>query len=369
MLVLFFWKEVKNIFRKDILNWLKECDGVLLAKPESMRSFCGYTGEGFVLFDKKDCYIITDSRYQIQAGEQAPDAVVLIISGQKGHFQIIRELVLKSGVKKVAFEDDYWTVSAFESLRKIVPDLQFLTVGDSLTRWRMKKDSQEIEKIRCAAGIADKAFSEALVFLHEGITEREAAWKLEQSLRNNGAEALSFDTIMAFGENGAKPHAIPGERPLKNGDMIVMDFGCKYKGYCSDMTRTVAWGSVDEKAQKVYGIVLDAQLAALRAIKPGITGEEVDMIAREIITQNGYGAYFGHGLGHGVGLEIHELPRLAQGQIGRIVLEPGHVVTDEPGIYLPGEFGVRIEDLCLVTDNGVEVLSNSSKELIVIQHS
>ena len=135
------------------------------------------------------------------------------------------------------------------------------------------------------------------------------------------------------------------------------------------MTRTVAWGSVDEKAQKVYGIVLDAQLAALRAIKPGITGEEVDMIAREIITQNGYGAYFGHGLGHGVGLEIHELPRLAQGQIGRIVLEPGHVVTDEPGIYLPGEFGVRIEDLCLVTDNGVEVLSNSSKELIVIQHS
>ena len=352
--------------RDNLFDYAK-ADAVVLASAASMRAYCGYTGEGYiVVFQNGDAVIVTDSRYTIQAGEQAPCAKVMVLEAGQTHAQLIADAVFSHRVKTLGFEDETWTVAEYTLLCDLCTDVRMIPLGDSLVRWRMKKSESELSRIRRAAKIADEAFSDALGFLQIGMTEREAAWRLEQAMRNRGADALSFDTIVAAGENGAKPHAVPGDRTLQNGDLVVMDFGCVVEGYCSDMTRTVAMGSVGEKQQKIYDIVLRAQQSAVDALCAGKTGVQMDKVARDIIEQAGYGDFFGHGLGHGVGLEIHELPRLTRTVAGNTVLEAGHVVSVEPGIYLPDEFGVRIEDLCLVKEHGCEILSHSPKNLIVL---
>ena len=228
----------------------------------------------------------------------------------------------------------------------------------------MIKTEQELEYLAMAESIGDKAFMKMLDIIKPGMTELEVAAELEYLLKKEGGEGLAFSTIIASGVNSSMPHAIPGDKKLEVGDFITMDFGCKYKGYCADMTRTVVLGKANEKQKEIYNIVLKAQLAALDAIKAGIPGKAVDKVARDIIEEAGYGAYFGHGLGHSVGLFIHEGPRLSMKE--ETILQPNMTETVEPGIYLPGFGGVRIEDMVVITENGYKNLAQSPKELIEI---
>lgn len=360
------WRDDLIAFVNDAGGDLRAVRAVVLAKQENMRAFCGYTGEGVVVAFDDGAAIVTDSRYTVQAREQSPDASVETIEAGQSHGKLVFAQLQARGVTTAAFEDETWSVADFAALCKDCPGVRFVPLGDTLTRWRMKKADWEIEKISCAAKIADDAFQSLLCAMREGMTEKQAAWLLESAMREGGAEAMSFDPIVAAGENGAKPHAIPTDRALRRGDLVVMDFGCKFEGYCSDMTRTVAIGRLDDRCREIYDVTLRAQEAALSALKPGKTGAQVDRVARDIIKSAGYGAYFGHGLGHGVGLEIHELPRLTPTKAGEAALCENHIVTVEPGIYLPGVAGVRIEDLCVVTKQGARRLSHSPKELIVL---
>lgn len=354
-------------YRAGLFDFVPQAQAVILAQTENMRALCEYTGEGYVLLNRSgEVCIVTDSRYTLQAAQQAAYAQVITLAQNQRHTQCIAQVLRQWGAACAAFEDAVWTVAQYAYLTKDCPHVTFMPMGDATQRWRMKKTQEELAKIQRAAQIADAAFADALGFLVRGMSEREAAWRLEQAMRMRGAEAMSFAPIVAAGENGAKPHAEPGERLLRDGDLVVMDFGCKVDGYCSDMTRTVAIGHIDERCAKIYDITLQAQRAAKQALRPGVDGICIDAVARDIIAQAGYGAYFGHGLGHGVGLEIHELPRLTSSQAGNIVLEEGHVVTVEPGIYLPDVAGVRIEDLCVVTQTGARCLSHSPTERIVL---
>ena len=360
------WRDDLIAFVNDAGGDLSAARAVVLAKPENMRAFCGYTGEGVVVAFDDAAVIVTDSRYTVQAHEQSPDAAVETIEAGQSHGEIVFKHLQTRGIVTAAFEDETWTVADFSAFCKDCPGVRFVPLGDTLTCWRMTKADWEIEKISHAAKIADDAFQSLLCVMREGMTEKQAAWFLERGMREGGAEAMSFDPIVAAGGNGAKPHAIPTDRALQSGDLVVMDFGCKFEGYCSDMTRTVAIGQLDDRCREIYDVTLRAQEAALSALMPGKTGVQVDRVARDIINDAGYGAYFGHGLGHGVGLEIHEVPRLTPTRAGEIVLMENHIVTVDPGIYLPGVAGVRIEDLCVVTKQGARRLSHSPKELIVL---
>jgi Xaa-Pro aminopeptidase len=226
---------------------------------------------------------------------------------------------------------------------------------------RMYKDEHEIQIMQEAADLADLTFSHMLTYLRPGLTEREVALEIEFFIRKNGGTSTSFNSIIASGERSALPHGVASDRVIGNNEFVKMDFGAYYKGYCSDITRTVAMGTVSAKHKEIYDIVLEAQLATLAGLKPGITGKQGDALARDIIERYGYGDKFGHGTGHGLGMEVHEQPRLSK--LSDTVLEPGMVVTVEPGIYLPGFGGVRIEDDVVITDSGIRILTKSTKEL------
>ena len=237
-------------------------------------------------------------------------------------------------------------------------------LGSALDGLRVIKNEEELAWMERAEQIGDEAFSYILGELRPGISELEVAAKLEYFMRSNGAEKVSFDAIVASGLNSAMPHAVPTGKLLEKGDFVTLDFGCKYQGYCSDMTRTVVIGKADSRQKEIYQIVLDAQLAALEGLRPGMTGAEGDRLAREAIEKAGYGEYFGHGLGHSVGLEIHEKPALSMKD--QTVLCPGMIETVEPGIYIPGFGGVRIEDMVVLTETGIRNLTSSPKELIEV---
>ena len=240
--------------------------------------------------------------------------------------------------------------------------IELKPLNDVLMKPRQIKTPEEIELLRQAEHIGDLAFEDILGILKPGMTELEVAAELEYSMKKHGAEGFSFDTIAASGKNSSMPHAIPSEKKLENGDFLTMDFGCIYKGYCSDMTRTVCIGKASDEQKKIYNIVLSAQLAVLENLKPGMMCKDVDRIARDYITAQGYGEYFGHGLGHGVGLYIHESPAFNTRDTS--IVKAGMIETDEPGIYLPNKFGVRIEDMILITEDGCEPLAHSPKNLI-----
>ena len=253
--------------------------------------------------------------------------------------------------------------SEFAALQRALPEVkQWIPLAGRVDRLRRIKTPEEIGYMRRAEEIGDEAFEALLPLLKPGMTELEAAAELEYQMKKRGAEGFSFDTIMASGIHSSMPHAIPSGKKLEAGDFITMDFGCTYQGYCSDMTRTVVMGKADEKQKEMYGIVLRAQRAALELIRAGLPGSRVDREAREIIEKAGYGDCFGHGLGHSVGLYIHEEPRLSPSD--DTILEPGMIETVEPGIYVPGFGGVRIEDMVAVTEDGCENLTRSPKELL-----
>jgi len=336
-------------------------EAVLITKPENRRYVSGFTGtSGIVVVTQTNAWFVTDFRYKDQAASECEGFEILIHTPEKSVYQVLNELELKS----LAFEDENMTVSQYNTYISEMGQTEFVSISQMVEGLRIQKTHDEIDMIRKSAAITDAGFSHIISYIKPGMKEIEVALELEMFMKKQGASALSFDIIVASGLRSSLPHGRASEKIIEDGDFITMDFGCIYKGYCSDMTRTVVVGEASEKQKKVYETVLKAQEAALKAIKPGISGKDADKVARDIITEEGFGEYFGHGLGHGVGLEVHEAPRLAP--IGEKILKENMVVTDEPGIYIPDFGGVRIEDLIVVTEDGCERLSTSPKHLIQI---
>ncbi|GAV22383.1 M24 family metallopeptidase [Carboxydothermus pertinax] len=335
----------------------------LITKRENVRYLSGFTGSsGAVLITPEKNYFITDFRYVEQAQKQCPGFI--IEKHEDTIFTHAALLVKNHGINTLHFEGDALTFREYRELSEKADGIELQNLSEVVDELREVKDKDEVELIKKACSIADDAFSHLLKRITSGMTEKELAWELEKYMREAGAEDLAFDTIVASGERGALPHGVATSKKITPGEMITLDFGAKFQGYHSDITRTIALGEPPAKMLEIYEIVLEAQEAALNALKPGAFAVDVDRVARDIIAKAGYAEYFGHGLGHGVGLNIHEGPRLSPK--GKAVLQPGMVVTVEPGIYLPGIGGVRIEDTVLVTENGFEVLTHSPKSLIVL---
>ena len=337
-------------------------DGVLITSYENMLYYSGFKcAEAYLLITGKDAYVFTDFRYTIQARDEAKDCRVIEISNDT-LIAKIKEVLKADGVRACGFEEEKLTVSQFRQFDAL--SVQLKPMSRDISSFRAVKDAGEIENLRIAQSMADKAFELFLGRVKPGMTEVEAAAELDYLCRLQGSEGPSFDTIIGSGPNGAMCHAIPGKRKLADGDLVVVDFGCMYNGYHSDMTRTFGIGKVSDKCRKIYDIVLEAQLKALESLKSGISGREFDRIARDCISSYGYGEAFGHSLGHGFGLEIHEKPRASK--LSEDILLAGMTITDEPGIYLEGEFGVRIEDDLVVTEDGCINLANTTKKLMII---
>jgi Xaa-Pro aminopeptidase len=336
-------------------------DAVLLHKPENISYFTGFTGEGYAYINKGSQSVVTDSRYSEQARNQSPEFTIL----ERSFEQFLPTLAdLSSSDTALAYEDDFLSVSDFHSIEKALPGKLFVSSQGIGAKLREIKDKTEIDNLHKAAEITDQVFSYALTVARPGINETDLVTELKYYMAKNFKANAAFDFIVAAGENGSMPHAIPGSRIMKAGDMGTLDFGAEYMGYKADMTRTFALGRPSDSLQEIYNIVHEAQQKASEALKPGVACKAVDAVARDLISAYGYGANFGHGLGHGVGLEIHEGPRL--NRTSTAVLAQGMAVTVEPGIYLPGLGGVRIEDTCLITETGWVSLFKSDKNLIIL---
>lgn len=342
----------------------QNAQGAVLVKPSNVRWLSGYMGEGLLVLTEKGMTVVTDFRYVEAAEKQAPGCAVRSISAGVPHEKIAAEVLREAGVKTAAFEDDVVTVRSMNRLTDASEGIGYEPLKTRPETLRAVKDANEIAAIEEACGISCKAFERILEKIRPGVTEREIAFALEDEFRALGAEGTAFETIVAAGENGSLPHAIPSNRVIEKGMLVTMDFGARVRGYCSDMTRTVAVGKISDEQRRVYDAVLEAHLRAMEAIKPGAVGRDVDEVARGYLRSCGYGNEFGHSLGHGVGLDIHEEPRLSTRSDD--VLEAGNIVTDEPGVYLPGKCGCRIEDSVLVTKEGCRSLIPAAKELITL---
>ena len=341
----------------------KNIDAIVVSDGANMRYISGFRGAtGYLYISGNRRVLATDSRYTTMAKEEAPDFEIVDPGAARNYGEVLNGLMEQDGVKEVGFEDQYLLYSSYSKLQEACKGRLTTPLGDSLDLLRSVKTEQELEYMAKAEKIGDMAFSHMLQVLKPGMTEMETAAELEYFMKTHGAENLSFETIIASGVNSAMPHAMPSHKKIEKGDFVTMDFGCVYNGYCSDMTRTVVIGKANEKQKEIYGIVLEAQLAGLDACRSGVRGCDVDKVSRDIIAKAGYGDYFGHGLGHSVGLYIHEEPRLSK--TCETVLQPNMIQTVEPGIYLPGFGGVRIEDMVVVTEGKCRNLAHSPKELI-----
>lgn len=340
----------------------KNIDGIIIHDPMNRRYLSGFTGSsGYLYISKNKKIMITDFRYIEQATKQC-QGFEIIDQGSTGVFQTLHKIISDDQATLIGFESHKVTYSDYLELKKILADVTLVETSDMVEDIRMIKDANELSALKEAARIADLAFEHILPFLKVGITELEIALELEFFMRKNGASSLSFDTIIASGAHSSLCHAKPTSKKIEMGDFITMDFGCIYEGYCSDMTRTVVMGKANDKQKKIYQTVLKAQQEALAVIKAGLTGKEVDEVARNIIKAEGFGDYFGHGLGHSLGLEVHEEPRLSPK--GLRILEKDMMMTVEPGIYIPDFGGVRIEDLVCIKSDGYENFTNSEKALL-----
>lgn len=343
---------------------LGESEGVLVYNPSNMFYLSGYTGEGLVLVTHKGCAIVTDFRYTEQAENQAPGWEVLMTGDGKGHEALANDLCVRYGIDTLYYEDDYVTVRTFENCRTHIQGVEWKSEGGAIAQLREVKDEGELALIAEACRITGEAFERILPEIKEGVTEKDLALMLDFDMMHHGAKCPSFSTIVAAGANGSLPHAVPGDYKLRCGDMITMDFGARFGNYCADMTRTVALGKPSDEMRKVYGIVLDAQKMAQDAVAAGKNCQAIDAIARDYIYSHGYEGRFGHGLGHSVGIDIHENPRFSPACTA--TLKAGQVMTVEPGIYLPGVGGVRIENSVVVREGGCEVLTKPDRELIIL---
>lgn len=337
-------------------------DALLITKEADIHYITGIPGEDcIVLISANKSYIITDFRYLEAVSVLKPDFEVVITKQGYEWIDFINEMKLD----KIGVQDEHLTLSGYNDLCSVFMRENIIPATGLIESIRLIKDEVEIELIKKAETIGDLAFNHILGFLGAGISEKRVALEIEHAMKLNGADGFSFSTICVSGVNSSRPHGIPSDKILQKGDFLTMDFGCIYNGYCSDMTRTVAIGHATDEMIHVYNTVLEAQLHACENLKAGMHVKEGDYLARKIIEDAGFGEYFGHGLGHGVGLEIHEDPFLSFR--GQHVLEENMTVTIEPGIYIPGKFGVRIEDLAIVTKNGINNMTQSAKELIIIK--
>lgn len=325
---------------------------VIITDRKNMRYLCSYTGEGYLVVTKDKDYLVTDFRYTEQASLQATGFEICDISDT--------DIKKKFGMyERAGFEDISISYNSYIKFADVFSRL--VPIGNTIMDMRSVKDSEEIEYIRKAEEIGDKTFSHILGFIKPDVSERDIALEIEYHMRSLGADGPAFDSVVATGAHGAMPHAEPDDRKIKKGDMVVLDFGCMYKGYCGDMTRTVCVGKAEEKMKRIYDTVLRAQLSCLEMVRAGETGANIHNNALRIIEEE-FPKTFGHGLGHGVGLNVHESPNLSPRNTNP--LAKGSVVTVEPGIYIPGYCGVRIEDLVFVEDGGYTNLTFSSKKLI-----
>jgi Xaa-Pro aminopeptidase len=340
-------------------------DALLVTNLVNVRYLTGFTGSnGMALIGPDMRAFATDFRYVEQAAHEV-DASFDRLPASQDLLEAI-SAALRSGQLRVGFEEAHLSVRDHARLRDRLPDaIELVGLHGVVERLRAVKAPEEIAAIREASALADEAFEELVSRGMVGRIERELATELEYAMRRRGAERPSFEAIVAAGSHGALPHARPRDTEVNDGDLVVIDWGAQLGGYCSDCTRTVAAGHVNGRSAEIYQLVLEAQLRGLSAVAPGAAGRAVDAVAREMIEAAGHAEHFGHGLGHGVGLEVHEDPRLAQRSDA--VLEPGNVVTVEPGVYVPGELGVRIEDLVVVSEEGCEILTPRSKALTVVE--
>ncbi len=347
--------------------FLKDKDSAALIMSEE--NICYFTSfhssNGYLVVTGDKAVFLTDSRYIEAAGNKIKTCDEIIET--KGMEKSLVPMLKGMGIKNLMLESERITVSRYREIEHLMADTNVICDGEldkAISDIRMTKNSDEVAKIIKAQRIAERAFEHILGFITVGKTEKEVALELEYFMLKNGADALSFETIAVSGKNSSLPHGVPSDKKIESGDFVTMDFGAVTDFYHSDMTRTVAVGQVSSKQIDVYETVLEAQIKGLEAVKAGVKGKDVDAVSRKIIADKGYGDFFGHGLGHGVGVEIHELPSLSPS--GEIILEEGHIVTVEPGIYLSGQFGVRIEDMALVTADGHENLTKCEKKLIVL---
>lgn len=340
----------------------KGIDALLITNGHNRRYMTGFTGTaGVAIVSKSDAVFITDFRYTEQAASQIKD--FRIVKHEKTLIEEVATQVAQMGIQTLGFEKEDLTYSSFELYKQAIK-ADLVPVAGFVEKIRLIKNDEEISIIKAACRIADEAYEHIVTYIKPGMTELEVSNELEFFMRKRGATSSSFDTIVASGVRSALPHGVASDKVIEVGDFVTLDFGAVYNGYISDTTRTVAVGEPSEQLKEIYQVVLDSQLLALEKVKPGMTGKEADAIARDYIASKGYGEAFGHSLGHGIGLEVHEGPGLSFRS--DIVLEPGMVITIEPGIYLPNIGGVRIEDDALVTENGLEKLTHSTKELLIL---
>ena len=356
---------VEKLFSK-----IKENEAVVFIKPENRRYFTGMnTSNGLLLATSDKAWFFTDFRYIVDAKIKVKDPVkVELLDGS--FVNTVKKKLEAEGknVTKIYLEQGYLSYLSVKSFMDGLTGYEFDNGDNFAASLRVEKTEEEISYIKQAQKITDDAFTHIVDYIYsnwkKGITEKDIAFELEFHMRKNGAKGLAFDTIVASGANGAMCHAVPSDKPINDGDMITMDYGAAFNDYCSDMTRTVAVGHVNEEQEKIYNIVLEAQLNALKNIKAGLTGKECDAFARDIIEKAGYGPDFGHSLGHGVGINIHEGPNFSSAYTG--VINVNAVMSVEPGIYLEGNCGVRIEDLVVVKENGAEDITHSEKKLLIL---
>ncbi len=348
---------------RSIQNILQENEAFLVSNAPNRLYFTGFhSSAGLVLITKNNIDFLIDFRYFEKAKKMVDHCNVILLNKLSSQ---LPEIIERYSIKTVYIETGYTTVNDFQLYKSLLPNCLVSTdkkMDEAVSKQRSIKSLDEIKNIKLAQKITDQTFAYILDKIHPGMTEKELMLGMEFYLRQQGSEGVSFDFVVVSGKNSSLPHGVPTDKPIEDGDFITMDFGAVINGYRSDMTRTVAMGKVNERQRLVYNTVLEAQLRALAAIKPGVVCKEIDGIARNYIDDNGFKGCFGHGLGHSVGIEIHESP--AFNTTDTTVLEPGMIITVEPGIYIPGEFGVRIEDMVLITEDGFENLTASPKKLI-----
>lgn len=356
---------IKTVRIKKLCEKIKKdgIEGALILKPVNIRYLSGFTGDaGFLLITETRVIFYTDSRYTEQAQKEVIEGIEVREHGYPVT-EFMAEQIIDLNISTLGIEEKYMTVDLYRELKEKFSGT-FKSIDSYISNMRMIKEESELERIKKAQDIADKAFQYICGFIKPGVTERDIANEIEYYIKKNGASGTSFPTIVVSGKNGSLPHGQPTNKEIRNGEFVTMDFGCVYEGYCSDMTRTIAVGNVDSEMRKVYNTVLNAQISALENIEANMALKDADNIAREFIKKEGFGQYFGHSLGHGVGLEIHEEPGVGPRSDG--LLLPGAVITVEPGIYIPGRFGVRIEDMIFVGENGTIDITKSNKQLIIL---
>jgi Xaa-Pro aminopeptidase len=357
---------LKSLLRRQNL------DALLVTQPDNRRYLSAFTAgdmninesSGALLIPRRGRpLLLTDFRYQLQAQRETTGYKVVIY--RRGMLALLKSTMVELGVKRLGFESHYVLHQTAGKLQKLATEIgaEVVPVTGLVERLRIRKSPEELVKIRAAVRLNEEVFQEVYRQLKPGLSERQVALRLETLMREKGAERPSFETIVAGGPNGALPHAVPGDRPLREGEPIVIDMGLVLDGYCSDMTRTVVLGRMDATTRERFRLVRRAQLAGIAALRAGVTGREVDRAARQVIEAAGFGAAFGHSLGHGVGLAVHEAPTLS-GRYQR-KLQTGMVVTVEPGIYLPEWGGIRLENMVVVTESGCELLNRDTTFLDV----